>query len=102
MVDGSMTASFELVHQCQTNYQCILFPIFSHGYFRCVGDGSRDRVQFEPQSQPGIAIGLSELANSLMFWDPMTNSISVSADYRLNPLGHLPSPFNTIFYGPLE
>jgi hypothetical protein len=37
-----------------------------------------------------------------MFWNPTTNSISVSADYQLDPLGHLPSPFNIKFDGPLE
>jgi hypothetical protein len=30
------------------------------------------------------------------------NSISVSADYRLDPLGHLPSPFNIKCDGPLD
>jgi hypothetical protein len=52
-------------------YQAILYPIFIHGYFRRVRDGSCDRLQFkpqfEPQSQPGITISHSELANSLMF-----------------------------------
>jgi hypothetical protein len=49
MVDGSMTKFLELVHQCQPNYQAILYPIFSHGYFCRVRDGSRDRPKFEPQ-----------------------------------------------------
>jgi hypothetical protein len=70
MVDGYMTTSFKLVHQCQPNYQAVMCPIFSHGYFRSVRDGSRDRLQFEPQSQPVIAIGRSELTNGIMFWNP--------------------------------
>jgi hypothetical protein len=37
-----------------------------------------------------------------MFLNPVTNRISVPADYRLDPLGHLPSPLNIKFYGPLE
>jgi hypothetical protein len=45
MVYGLMTTSFELVHRFQPNYQAILYPIFSHGYFRGVRDGSRDRLQ---------------------------------------------------------
>jgi hypothetical protein len=61
-----------------------------------------NRLQFEPQSQPGIAIGRSELVNGLVFWNPTTNSVLVSANYILNPLGHLPSPFNIKFDGPLE
>jgi hypothetical protein len=100
MVDGSITTSLKLVHHCQPNYQAILYPIFSHGYFRRVQDDSRDRLQFEPQSQPGVAIGRSELVNGLMFWNPTTIIISVSADYRLNPLDHLPSPFNIKFDTP--
>jgi hypothetical protein len=102
MVDGNMTTSFELVHQCQPNYQAILYSIFSHGYLQRVRDGSRECLQFEPQSQPGITIGHIELSNGLMFWNPTTNIISVSAEYRLDPLGHLPSPFNIKFDGPLE
>jgi hypothetical protein len=40
-----------------------------------------------------------------MFWNPITNRISVSSDYRLDhldPIDHLPSPFNIKFDGPLE
>jgi hypothetical protein len=48
-----------------------------------------------------IAIGRIELVNGLMFWNPTTNSISISADYRLDPIGHLPSPCNIEFDGPL-
>jgi hypothetical protein len=44
IVDGSMITSVELVHQCQPNYQAILYPIFSHGYVRIVRDGSRARL----------------------------------------------------------
>jgi hypothetical protein len=32
----------------------------------------------------------------------MTNIISVLADYRLDPLGHLLSPFNIKFNAPLK
>jgi hypothetical protein len=102
MLEGKITTAFEQVHKSQPNFQAILYPIFSHGYFRCTRDSNRERLQFEPQTQPGIAIGRSELANGLMFWNPVTNRISVSADYRLDPLGHLPSPFNIKFDGPLE
>jgi hypothetical protein len=102
MIDGYMTTSFELIHQCQPNYQAILYPNFSHGYLRRVLDGSRDQLQLEPQSQPIITIVRSELANCLMFWNPTTNSISVSADYILDPLGHRTSPFNIKFDSPLE
>jgi hypothetical protein len=70
MVDGSITTSLELLHQCQPNYKAIIYPIFSHGIFRQVRDGSCDRLQFEPQSQLAITIGRSELANGLMFRNP--------------------------------
>jgi hypothetical protein len=94
-----MTTSFELVHHCQPNYQSTLYPIFSHGYFRRVIDRSQYRLQFKPQSLSGMAIGHSKLTNGLMFRNPTTTRISVSADYRLNHLGHLPPPFNIKFDG---
>jgi hypothetical protein len=53
-------------------------------------------------SQHGIIIVHSELANGIMFWNPSTNSISVYAYSRLDPLGHLPSPFNIKFDDPLK
>jgi hypothetical protein len=102
MVDGCITTSFEMVHLYQHNYQAILYPIFSHIYSRWIRDGSCDRLQFEPHSQPGITIGRSELTNGITFWNPTTDIISVSADYRLDPLGHFPSPFNIKFDGPLD
>jgi hypothetical protein len=102
VIEGNITTAFEQVHKSQPNFQAILYPIFSHGYFHRTGDINRECLQFEPQTQPGIAIGHSELANGIMFWNPVTNRISVSADYQLDPLGHLPSPFNIKFNGPLE
>jgi hypothetical protein len=102
MVDGIITTALEQVHQSQPKFQAIMYPIFNHGYFRHTRDSNRECLHFEPQTQPGIIIGCSEKANGLMFWNPVKNWISVSADYRLDPLGHLPSPFSIKFDGPLE
>jgi hypothetical protein len=101
MIEGNITTAFEQVHESQPNFQAILYHIFSHGYFRHTRDINHERLQFEPQTQPGIAIGCSEIANCLMFWNPVTNRISVWDDYLLDPLGHLPSLFNIKFDGPL-
>jgi hypothetical protein len=100
MIEGNITTAFEKVHKSQPNFQAILYPIFSHGYFRHTRDRNLERLQFDPQTQPGIAIGRSELANGLICWNPVTNRILVLADYGLNPLDHLPSPFNIKFDGP--
>jgi hypothetical protein len=102
VIEGNITTAFEQVYKSQPNFQAILYPILSHGYFRRTRDSNCERLHFEPQTQPGTAIGHSELANGLMFWNPVTNWISVLADYRLDPLGGLPSPFNIKFDGPLE
>lgn len=74
--------SFELVHQSQFNYHAILYPIFSHGNSKRVRDGSRDRLWFEPQSQPGITIGCSELANDIMFWNPGVYQLMVLVEFE--------------------
>jgi hypothetical protein len=100
--ESNITTAFEQVHKSQPNFQAILYPIFSHGYFRRTRDTNHERLQFKPQTQPGVAIGRSERTNGLMFWNPDTSHISVSADYLLDPLGNLPSQFNIKFDGPLE
>jgi hypothetical protein len=102
MIESNITTVFEQVHKSQPNFQAILYPISIHGYLCCTRDSYRERLQFEPQIYPGISIRRSYLANGLVFLNPITNRISVSAYYRLNPLGYLPSPFNIKFDGPLE
>jgi hypothetical protein len=67
MIEGNITTAFEQVHKSQPHFQAIMYPILNHGYFRRTRDSHGERIQFEPQTQPGIEIGRSELANDLMF-----------------------------------
>jgi hypothetical protein len=77
MIEGNITTAFEQVHKSQQNFQAIIYPLVIHGYFRRTRDSNLEHLQFEFQTQPGIAIRRSELANGLMFWNPVTNWISV-------------------------
>ena len=64
----------------------VSFVFFSMGFFCHEQDSNCSREQFEAQTLSGIAMGYSNLCNSMMFWSPDTGRISMSSDYRLNPL----------------
>jgi hypothetical protein len=46
MIEKNITTAFEQVHKSQPNLQVILYPIFSHRYFRRTRDNNRERLQF--------------------------------------------------------
>ena len=63
---------------------CTLFPFGTIGSFRRVRDGNRDRTHFESQGMLGIALGLSEYTNGIVFYNLVLYSFSTSADYLLD------------------
>ena len=61
-----------------------LFPFGAIGSFRRVQDGNCNRTQFDSQGMLGIALGCSEYTNRMVFYNPVLDSFSTSADYLLD------------------
>jgi hypothetical protein len=49
-------------------------------------------------SSVGIAIGRSNHTNGMIFWDPVTQRMNVSADYKLDPTAAIGTQFPTVLY----
>ena len=67
----------------------ILFPFGSIGFFRCPHDGNHKRTNFKSQCMLGIALGRSEYTNGMIFYNPVMDSMSVSADFLLDKNRHV-------------
>jgi hypothetical protein len=68
------------------------------GYYRRVCDSSGSRGQFDLQSSVGIAIAHSNHTNGMIFWDPVTQRMNVSADYRLDTDAAIGTHFPNVTY----
>jgi hypothetical protein len=55
------------------------------GYYCHVRDLSGGRGQFNMHSSVGMVIGRSNHTDGMIFWDPVTQRMNVSADYKLDP-----------------
>jgi hypothetical protein len=49
-------------------------------------------------SSVGITIGRSNHTNGMIFWDPVTQRMNVSADYKLDPAAAIGTQFPTVIY----
>jgi hypothetical protein len=49
-------------------------------------------------SSVGIAIGRSNHTNEMIFWDPITQRMNVSADYKLDPTASIGVHFPNVIY----
>ena len=63
---------------------CILFPFGSVGSFCRPRDCNHNQTSFELQCMPRIALGGSEYTNGMIFYNPIMDSMSVSADFLLD------------------
>jgi hypothetical protein len=69
------------------------------GYYRRCADSGIDRGNFDAQSSIGLALGQSNQTNAMIFWDPATSRMDISADYRLDPTALITSSYpNNIVY----
>ena len=75
-----------------------LFPFGAVGSFRQVRDGNRDRTQFESQGMLGIALGRSEYTHGMVFYNPVLDRFSTSADYLLDKGRNIGDVFPSIQY----
>ena len=72
----------------------ILFPFGSIGPFRRPRDGNHKRTNFESQCMLGIALGCSKYPNGMIFYNPVLDSMSVSADFLLDKNPHIGELFD--------
>jgi hypothetical protein len=94
---AGLTTPFELFYGQKPDYR-ILFKWGSVGYYRRTSDSGIDRGNFDAQSNVGLALGRSNQTNAMIFWDPATSRMNVSADYRLDPTASITSTYPNIVY----
>ena len=80
---ASMTTPHFEFYGTKPDYRT-LFPFGAIGSFRRVQDGNCNRTQFDSQGMLGIALGCSEYTNRMVFYNPVLDSFSTSADYLLD------------------
>ena len=80
-----ITTPFEMAHGERPDYRT-LFPIFSVGYIRDTTDvDSSNKEKFEPHTIKCITVGRDTTSDGLLFYNPNTNRVVSSSDYRLDP-----------------
>jgi hypothetical protein len=94
---ASITTPFELFYGEKPDYR-VLFKWGSVGYYRRCADSGIDCGNFDAQSNIELALGRSNQTNAMIFWDPATSRMNVSADYRLDPTGSITSSYPNIVY----
>jgi hypothetical protein len=92
-----LTTPFELYYGTKPDYRT-LFQWGCLGYYRRVRDSSGGRGQFDMHSSVGIVIGRSNHTNGMIFWDPVTQRMNVSANYKLDPDAAIGIHFPTVIY----
>jgi hypothetical protein len=93
-----VTTAHELFYEVKPDLR-VLFPFGAIGYYHRPSDGGRGkRKKFESKAFTGIALGRSDNANGLMFWNPTLQRFCVSADYKLDTYRSLANAFPDIRY----
>jgi hypothetical protein len=92
-----LTTPFEAFYHKKPDYRT-LFPFGCTGSFRRPKDGQHKRTTFESQGMLGIALGRSEFTNGMIFYNPILDSFSVSADYHLDKTRSIADVFLSIRY----
>jgi hypothetical protein len=96
-VPPPLTTPFELFYGLKPDYRT-LFQWGCLGYYRRTRDSSGSRGQFDMHSSVGIVLGRSNHTNGMIFWDPVTQRMNVSADYKLDPNASIGTHFPTVLY----
>jgi hypothetical protein len=81
---SSLTTPSELFYSIKPDYHT-LFQWGCLGYYCRVCNSSGGRGQFDMHSSVGIVLGRSNHMNDMLFWDPVTQQMNISADYKLDP-----------------
>jgi hypothetical protein len=91
------TTPLETFYGIKPDYR-VLFPFGSTGYFRREEDGARNRKTHEAHSFVGIAVGRSDFANAMIFYNPDTQDFCVSGDYKLDTTRGIQDAFPSLSY----
>jgi hypothetical protein len=95
---AALTTPFKLFYGQKPDYYRVLFKWGCVGYYRRTSDSGIDRGNFDAQSSVGLALGRINQTNAMIFWDPATSRMNVSADYRLDPTASITSSYPNIIY----
>jgi hypothetical protein len=90
---SDLTTSFELFHGVKPDYRTI-FKWGSIGYFR----HTKRSGKFDTKTRVGITLGRSNHTNAMIFRDPDTARMNVSADYKLDPMAGITQHFPAVLY----
>jgi hypothetical protein len=93
----TLTTPFELFYGEKPDYH-VLFKWGSVGYYRRDSDSGVKRGNFNMQTNVGISLGRSNQINAMIFWDPGTSRMNVSAKYRLDPTASITTQYPALIY----
>ena len=91
------TTPHEAFYGVKPDYR-VFYPFRCFGSFRRVRDGNKDHGTFDSQGLIGIALGRSEFTNGMIFYNPILDSFSTSADYKLDCNRTIAEVFPSIRY----
>jgi hypothetical protein len=98
-VSGISTTPHELVYGIKPDI-CVLFRMFSVGFFRHLRDGSQHRSGIsDSTSMQGIALGRCRKSDGMIFFCPHNKQIYTSSDYKLDEGRNTPNTFNLHYDG---
>jgi hypothetical protein len=95
--DATLTTPFELFYGIKPDYRTLL-KWGSVGYYRRDSDSGVKRGNFDVQTSVGLALGRSNQTNAMIFWDPGTERMNVSAEYQLDSTARITTHYPTIVY----
>ena len=78
-----LTTPFELVHNSKPDSKS-WFELFSIGYFNHSTDNATSRSKMEDHSLDGIAVGRNDTTNTVVFYNPITQSYYCPPAFRLD------------------
>jgi hypothetical protein len=95
--DPTLTTPFEFFYGVKPDYRTLV-KWGSVGYYRRDSDSGVKRGNFDVQTSVGIALGRSNQTNAMIFWDPGTERMNVSAEYRLDSTASITTHYPDIVY----
>ena len=78
-----VTTPFELAHGQKPDFRT-LFPMFSLAFVRKPIQQGGQQTKFRSQTIKAIAVGRADNSDALIFFNPESNDIITSSDYRLD------------------
>ena len=78
-----LTTPFDLVHNTKPDSK-IWFEILSIGYFNHMVDNIEICSKLQSNTLDGIAVGMDDKSNVIIFYNPLTSSYCCPTDFHLD------------------